>query len=63
MSVSRGKAGSDAVDTPAVCERLAAVGVTVIPPERRSPDHLAKYTPSDIEKWAAPIKAAGVTGE
>jgi tripartite-type tricarboxylate transporter receptor subunit TctC len=57
------KAGSDAIDTPSVRERLAAVGVTVIPPQRRSPEYLAKYIPSEIEKWAGPIKASGVSGE
>jgi tripartite-type tricarboxylate transporter receptor subunit TctC len=57
------KAGSDAVDTSSVRERLAAVGVTVIPPQRRSPEYLAKYIPSEIAKWAGPIKASGVSGE
>ena len=46
-----------------VRERFAAVGVTIIPPERRSPEYLAKYIPSEIEKWAGPIKASGATGE
>jgi tripartite-type tricarboxylate transporter receptor subunit TctC len=49
-----------ALDTASVRERLEAVGVTVIPAERRSPDYLAKFIPSEIEKWAAPIKASGV---
>ena len=44
-------------------ERFAAVGVTIIPPEHRSPEYLAKYIPSEIEKWAGPIKASGATGE
>jgi tripartite-type tricarboxylate transporter receptor subunit TctC len=57
------KASGDALDTPAVRERLGIAGVTVIPPERRSSDYLAKYIPSEIQKWTAPIKAAGVTGE
>jgi len=37
--------------------------VTILPPERRSPEYLAKYIPSEIEKWASPIKASGVSGE
>ena len=57
------KAAGETIDTPSVRDRLAAVGVTVIPPERRSPDYLAKYIPSEIEKWAGPIKASGVQGE
>jgi tripartite-type tricarboxylate transporter receptor subunit TctC len=57
------KAASEAVDTASVRERLQAVGVTIVPPERRSPEYLAKYIPSEIEKWAGPIKASGVSGE
>jgi tripartite-type tricarboxylate transporter receptor subunit TctC len=57
------KAASEAVDTPSVRERLQAVGVTIVPAERRSPEYLATYIPSEIEKWAGPIKASGVSGE
>ena len=57
------KAASDTIDSPVVRERFAAVGVTIIPPEHRSPEYLAKYIPSEIEKWAGPIKASGATGE
>jgi tripartite-type tricarboxylate transporter receptor subunit TctC len=57
------KAASDAIDTPSVRERFAMLGVTVVAPERRSPEYLAKYIPAEIEKWAGPIKASGVSGE
>jgi tripartite-type tricarboxylate transporter receptor subunit TctC len=57
------KAASEAVDTPAVKTRLAEVGVTVVAPERRSPEYLAKFIPAEIEKWAGPIKASGVSGD
>jgi tripartite-type tricarboxylate transporter receptor subunit TctC len=57
------KAASAAIDTPAVKTRLAEVGVTVVPPERRSPEFLAKFIPVEIEKWAGPIKASGVSGD
>jgi tripartite-type tricarboxylate transporter receptor subunit TctC len=57
------KAASEAIDTPSVKARLAEVGVTVVAPDRRSPDFLAKFIPAEIEKWAGPIKASGVTGE
>jgi hypothetical protein len=46
-----------------VRERLASVGVTVVPTERRSPEYLARYIPAEIAKWAGPIKASGVSGE
>jgi len=55
------KATSEAVDSATVRERFEAVGVTVPPPERRTPNFLAKYIPSEIERWAAPIKASGVS--
>ncbi len=54
------KATSEAIDSAMVRERFEAVGVTVPPPERRTPEFLAKYIPSEIERWAVPIKAAGV---
>jgi tripartite-type tricarboxylate transporter receptor subunit TctC len=57
------KAASDAVDTPAVRERFKNIGVTVTPPERRSPEFLTKFVPSEIARWAAPIKASGVSAE
>ncbi len=57
------KAASEAIDTPAVKARLAEVGVTVVSPDRRSPDYLAKFIPAEIAKWAGPIKASGVSGE
>jgi hypothetical protein len=45
-----------------VRERLASVGVSIIPPERRSPEYLAKFIPAEIKKWEGPIKASGVSG-
>jgi tripartite-type tricarboxylate transporter receptor subunit TctC len=57
------KAAGETIDTPMVRERYAGLGVTVVPPQRRSPDYLAKYIPAEIEKWAGPIKASGVSGE
>jgi tripartite-type tricarboxylate transporter receptor subunit TctC len=57
------KAAGEAIDTPMVRERYAVLGVTVVPPQRRSPEYLAKFIPAEIEKWAGPIKASGVSGE
>jgi tripartite-type tricarboxylate transporter receptor subunit TctC len=48
------------LDTLSVEQRLAALGATVVAPERRSPEYLQKFVVSEIEKWAVPIKAAGV---
>jgi tripartite-type tricarboxylate transporter receptor subunit TctC len=52
-----------AMNTPAVKERLEGLGAVLVAPDRRSPEYLAKFVHSEIEKWAAPIKASGVTTE
>jgi tripartite-type tricarboxylate transporter receptor subunit TctC len=57
------QATSEAVDTPSVRERFESVGVTVVAPERRSPEYLAKFVPSEIDKWAGPIKASGASAD
>ena len=57
------KAASDAVDQPAIRKRFAEVGVTVPAPERRTPEYLAKFVPSEIARWAGPIRASGVTAD
>ena len=55
------RATFDALDTPAVRDRLAQMGATVVPKERRSPAYLQKWTETEIAKWAATVKAAGIT--
>ena len=55
------KASHDAVETPAVRERFGSIGVTIPAPERRTPEYLAKFVASEIERWAVPIKASGVS--
>lgn len=57
------KAASETVDRASVRARLETVGVTVPAPERRSPEYLARHIPSEIEKWAGPIKASGVPAD
>lgn len=52
---------NEALDTPSVQARLRDVATTVVPPERRSPDYLRKYVESEIKKWAATVKASGIT--
>jgi tripartite-type tricarboxylate transporter receptor subunit TctC len=54
------KATSDALDLPWVRERMQELGLNIPPPERRTPDYLAKLVPREVEKWAAPVKASGV---
>jgi tripartite-type tricarboxylate transporter receptor subunit TctC len=56
-------ATSRALDTPWVKERVEAVGAIVVTPARRSPEYLATFVRSEIEKWAVPIKASGIVAE
>jgi tripartite-type tricarboxylate transporter receptor subunit TctC len=51
------------LDTPVVRTRLEALGLSIVPPERRGPDYLAGFVRSEIDKWAAPIRASGITAE
>jgi len=53
------KATSDVLDIAWVRERLEGLGLNVPPPARRTPDYLAKLIPSELAKWAAPVKASG----
>jgi hypothetical protein len=51
------------METPWVRDRLNEIGATVVTPGRRSPEYLQKFVDSEIAKWAAPIRAANITGE
>jgi len=54
-------ATNEAMNTPAIKERMHELGVTLVAPERRSPEYLQKFVEGEIEKWAGPIKAAGIS--
>ena len=53
----------EAIKHPSVQQRLMDVGVELVSSERRSPDYLQKFVKTEIEKWAAVIKAANIKGE
>lgn len=53
---------SESLDTPSVRERLEAVGSVIPARENRSPEYLARLVPAEIEKWATPISASGLSG-
>jgi len=57
------KAMSDALDDPAMRKRLEELGLEIMPPERRTPEYLAKFLPQEIERWAKPIRAAGISAD
>jgi tripartite-type tricarboxylate transporter receptor subunit TctC len=50
-----------AMDTPAVQTQLLAAGAIVVPPARRSTEYLKRYVDEEIEKNAAPLRAAGIS--
>ena len=54
-------ATNEALNTPAIKERMHELGATLVAPERRSPEYLQKFVEGEIEKWAGPIKAAGIS--
>jgi tripartite-type tricarboxylate transporter receptor subunit TctC len=56
-------AAAQAMDAPEVKNRLSALGANIVAADRRSPEYLAKFVQSEIEKWAAPIKASGASIE
>jgi tripartite-type tricarboxylate transporter receptor subunit TctC len=53
----------EAMKAPAVRERVEGLGASLVAPERTSPEYLAGFVRSEIEKWATPIKASGVAVE
>ncbi|MEA2987522.1 MAG: hypothetical protein QOG83_233 [Alphaproteobacteria bacterium] len=53
----------EAMKTPAVREALDKAGAQVVADERATPQYLGDFLKSEIVKWAAPIKAAGVVVE
>jgi tripartite-type tricarboxylate transporter receptor subunit TctC len=51
----------EAMNTPVVQERIKEIGGSVVAPERRSPEYLKRFVVDEIAKWAAPIKASGIS--
>jgi tripartite-type tricarboxylate transporter receptor subunit TctC len=54
---------STMMEMPAFRQRLQGIGLMVAAPERRSSDYLQGFVVSEIEKWAAPIRASGAAGD
>jgi tripartite-type tricarboxylate transporter receptor subunit TctC len=49
------------METPSVQARLKEIGAIVVAPERRSQEYLTNFVLSEIERWAAVIRASGVS--
>ncbi|HEY4407303.1 MAG TPA: tripartite tricarboxylate transporter substrate-binding protein [Xanthobacteraceae bacterium] len=50
-----------AMHTPLVRDRMAGLGAVLVADDRATPQYLGQFVKSEITKWAAPIKASGVT--
>src|ERR1041385_3048755 len=57
------EATNKAVETAFVRERFDAVGVSVIPPERRTREYLLKLLPVEMAKQTQVVKAGGLTAD
>jgi tripartite-type tricarboxylate transporter receptor subunit TctC len=51
------------LESPALRQSLEELGLEIVPPERRTPEYLAKFLPEEIERWAKPIRAAGISAD
>jgi tripartite-type tricarboxylate transporter receptor subunit TctC len=49
------------INAPAVEMRMREIGADLVTRERSSPYYLQKFVATEIEKWAGPIKASGVS--
>jgi tripartite-type tricarboxylate transporter receptor subunit TctC len=55
------RAVTAAENLPAVQERLKDIGAAPIAPERQTPEYLAAFVEREVAKWAAPIRASGIS--
>jgi tripartite-type tricarboxylate transporter receptor subunit TctC len=46
---------------PDMREKLEPLGLSITPPEQRSPEYLAKYLPQEIERWGKVIRAGAIS--
>ena len=51
----------EAMKTPAVREKLEAAGLKIATDDQTAPDYLGKFVQSETAKWAATIKASGIS--
>jgi tripartite-type tricarboxylate transporter receptor subunit TctC len=54
-------AALEAMKSPTVQERLGTLGAVIVSQDRATPQYLGQFLKSEVEKWATPIKASGVT--
>jgi putative tricarboxylic transport membrane protein len=54
---------NQSIENPTLRKRLEELGLEIMPAEQRTPEYLAKFLPEDIERWAKPIRAAGISAD
>jgi tripartite-type tricarboxylate transporter receptor subunit TctC len=54
---------NQSLENPTLRKRLEELGLEIMPAEQRTPEYLAKFLPEDIERWAKPIRAAGINAD
>jgi putative tricarboxylic transport membrane protein len=57
------RAMSDTLVDAAIRNKLEQLGLEIVAPERRTPEYLARFLTEEIERWAVPIRAAGISGD
>ena len=60
MVAKMNAAVNKALASPAMRERLDAIGLIPAGPDRGSPEYLRKFINAEVEKWAGPVKAGGL---
>jgi tripartite-type tricarboxylate transporter receptor subunit TctC len=55
------KALGDMLARPDMREKLEAIGLSIVPPEQRTPEYLSLYLPQEIERWGKVIRAASIS--
>jgi tripartite-type tricarboxylate transporter receptor subunit TctC len=48
------------ITKPEVQQKMAMLGLEILPKEQRTPEYAKKFLPQDIERWGKVIKAAGI---
>jgi tripartite-type tricarboxylate transporter receptor subunit TctC len=51
----------DMMARPDLREKLEALGLSIVPPEQRTPEYLARFLPEEIERWGKVIRASSVS--
>jgi len=53
----------NALADPAVQQRIADLGMEIVPPDEQRPEALGTFEKAEVERWWPIIKAAGIKPE